>query len=531
MYRPWARHLSSPPHLGLNEWREAFSNPGILHSIVNTFKVALTRQAISFPLAIFLAWLLARTNIPLRGWLEFMFWLSFFMPTLSVTIGWMILLDPQVGMVNQLLTRLPFVERGPFNIYSFWGIVWTHLMANTIAVKVMLLAPAFRRMDAGLEEAGRMSGGTTLGTMLRVTVPIMTPTLVVVFVLAIVRSLESFEIELLLGPPIGFWVYSTKILELVRVEPPLYGQATALGSIILLCLLVLIPFQRWLSTRRQYTTLTGQFKSALIDLGRWKIPAFMLVAIVTILLTVVPFVMTLVGSFMVRFGFFDLPEVWTLEHWKLALGDTVFLETLANTLWMAMGAAFLAPVLFSVIAYFSVRTGLPGRSLLDFISWLPWAIPGMLLGLGLLWVFLGTPIFRPFYGTIFVLVLATVISSMTLGTQIIKGGLLQLGKDLEDASRMVGGSWWATYVRIILPLMMPTLILVGVMNFISAARDVTTIVLLATSETRTLALLTLDFVSEGLRESAAVMAVVIALLTSGVALIARLLGLQIGLKN
>jgi iron(III) transport system permease protein len=120
---------------------------------------------------------------------------------------------------------------------------------------------------------------------------------------------------------------------------------------------------------------------------------------------------------------------------------------------------------------------------------------------------------------------------MTLGTQIIKGGLLQIGKDLEDASRMVGGSWGATYVRIILPLMMPTLILVGVMNFISATRDVTTIVLLATAETKTLALLTLDFVSEGLRESAAVMAVVIALLTSGIALIARVVGLQVGLKN
>ncbi len=523
--------LGSPPQLGLNEWREAFANPGIFQSIVNTFKVAFTRQAISFPLAIFLAWLLARTDIPLRGWLEFMFWLSFFMPTLSVTIGWIILLDPQAGMVNQLLTLLPFVERGPFNIYSFWGIVWTHLMANTIAVKVMLLAPAFRRMDAALEEASRMSGGTTMGTMLKVTVPIMTPTLVVVFVLAIIRSLESFEIELLLGPPIGFWVYSTKILELVRVEPPLYGQAAALGSIVLLSLLILIPVQRWLSTRRQFTTLTGQFKSALIDLGRWKYPAFTFVSLVTFLLAVVPFVTTLVGSFMVRFGFFDLPTVWTLEHWKLTLGDTLFLGSLANTLWMALGAAFLATALFPNIAYFSVRTSLPGRATLDFISWLPWAIPGMLLGLGLLWVFLGTPILRPLYGTIFILILATVINSMTLGTQIIKGGLLQIGKDLEDASRMVGGSWGATYVRIILPLMMPTLILVGVMNFISATRDVTTIVLLATAETKTLALLTLDFVSEGLRESAAVMAVVIALLTSGVALIARLVGLQVGLKN
>lgn len=523
--------IGHAPEYGLAEWREAFSTPGITQSLLNTFSVALTRQSISFPLAVFLAWLIARTNLPCRNGLEFMFWLSFFLPTLSVTIGWMLLLDAQTGILNQWLVKLPFIERSPFDIYSFWGIVWTHLMANTIAVKVMLLAPAFRRMDASLEEAGRTAGGSSLGTLLRITVPIMTPTLVVVFVLALIRSLESFEIELLLGVPIKFFVYSTKILELVRQEPALYGQATALGSVVLLFLLALIPFQRWLSTRRQFTTLTGQYRANRLELGRWKMPAFAFVCFIVFLLTLVPFAATLMGSFMVRFGFFDLPRVWTLEHWRLALNDSLFLDALMNTLWMACGAALLAPLFFSVVAYVSVRTRLPGRAALDFLSWLPWAIPGMLLGLGLLWVFLGTPIFRPLYGTIFVLILATVISSMTLGTQIIKGGLLQLSGDLEDASRVFGGSWLSTYFRIVLPIMMPTLVLVAVMNFISATRDVTNIVLLATYETRTMALLTLDFVSEGLRESAAVMAVLIALMTSGVALLARFFGLSVGIRE
>jgi len=371
--------IGDVPQYGLGEWTEAFSTPGIRSSIVNTFTIALTRQAISFPLAIVIAWLIARTNLPYRNGLEFMFWISFFMPTLSVTIGWMLLLDPYVGIVNQWLMKLPFIDRAPFDIYSFWGIVWTHLMANTIAVKVMLLAPAFRRMDATLEEAARTSGGSMLGTLFRITVPIMTPTLVVVFVLSLIRSLESFEIELLLGVPIKFFVYSTKILELVRGEPPLYGQATALGSVILVFLLLLIPAQRWLSTRRQFTTITGNYRSGRIDLGRWKWPALGFVCSVAVLLTAVPFVSTLVGSFMVRFGFFGLASVWTLEHWQMALTDSLFLQTFVNTLLMASGAAILAPMFFSIIAYTSVRTRLPGRSLLDFLSWLPWAFPGILL--------------------------------------------------------------------------------------------------------------------------------------------------------
>jgi len=518
-------------HFGLGHWAEAFSTPGILDAILNTFKIVLARQAISFPLAIFIAWLLARTNVPGRDGFEFMFWLAFFLPSLSVIIGWVLLLDPQVGLLNRWLAQLPFVERGPFNIYSFWGIVWVHLMANSIDVKVMLLTPALRRMDGALEEASRMSGGSTLGTMARITVPIMTPTLVVIFVLSMIRSLSSFEIELLLGVPINFWVYSTKMVQLLRLEPPLYGQATALGSTILLFLLLMIPLQRWFSMRREFTTVTGQYRPTLIDLGRWKYLACASLLAVVFLLTVVPLAATVVASFMARFGFFHLPEPWTLAHWKMALGDSLFLKSLGNTLLMALGAGLSAPILFSLIAYVSVRTRLPGRALLDFLSWLPWAIPGMLLGLGFLWVFLGTPIFRPLYGTIFLLVIATVVGSMTTGTQILKSGLLQLGKDLEEAGRMMGGSWWSTYIKVVLPLMMPTLILVGVMSFISAARDVTTIILLATFETRTLAVLALDFISEGLREAATVMAVIIALLTTGVALAARMLGLQAGLRD
>ena len=157
-----------------------------------------------------------------------------------------------------------------------------------------------------------MSGGSTLKTMFRVTLPVMTPALVVVFLLGVVRLFESFEIELLLGIPWGFYVYSTKILDLARQEPPLVNQAAALGSIVLLLLAIIIPLQQRLIHGRQYTTVTSQFRPKLVDLGMWKFPLMLSILLIVFLAVGVPILSVLGGSFMVRFGFFNLPKTWTL---------------------------------------------------------------------------------------------------------------------------------------------------------------------------------------------------------------------------
>ena len=184
-------------------------------------------------------------------------------------VSWMLLLDPDLGFLNRAITWLPFVDSGPFDIFSVSGIIWVHIVGNTVPSGVILLTPAFRNMDVTLEEASRVSGSSNFRTMLRVTLPVMIPPMVVVFALRLVRMFESFETEQLLGVPFGFFVYSTKLFELVRDTPPQYGAATALGSITLLLVAFIIPVQRWLLTRRQYTTVTGNFKPGRVNLGPW----------------------------------------------------------------------------------------------------------------------------------------------------------------------------------------------------------------------------------------------------------------------
>ena len=522
--------IAEPPVYGLKAWREAFSEYGIWRSLWNSIKIGIVLQVIALPLGIFISWLLARTNILFPNALEFGFWVSFFLPGLATTFGWMLMLDPSTGLINSWLRQLPLVSGLNFDIYTFWGIIWVHLVGNGISTKVMLMTPAFRRMDASMEEASRMSGASALTTLFRITAPAMTPVIIVVLLLSIIRIFSSFEIELLLGVPWSFYVYSTKIVDLARQEPPLVNQAAALGSVILLFLVAFIPLQRRLITRRQFTTVTGHFKPKIIDLGIWRYPATAFVALVVFILDVVPLLSVLGGSFMTRFGFFNLPKTWTLDYWNMALNDGRILQGLQNTLIVAVSAGLVGALVFSLIGYVLVRTKLPGRSVLDSICWLPSAIPGVLSGLGLLWMFLGTPLFRPFYGTIVLLVIAQVLGGITLSTQILKANFIQLGKELEESSRMSGAGFWRTYFRIVFPLMAQTMVLVGVIKFMFAAQHNSAIILLATSETRTLSLLALDQVAAGYREVASITIILVTLLTLGVAIVARSFGLKVGIR-
>jgi iron(III) transport system permease protein len=516
---------------GLEGWVKAFSTPGIIKAMTNTFTLAITRQAIALLIGAFFAWLIARTDLPMKGLLEFFFWLSFFLPPLPETMGWILLLDPKYGLLNQGLIGLGVVSQSLFNIYSFWGIVWAH-MGGTVSVKVMLLAPAFRNLDAALEESSRISGASGWHTFFHIIIPVMMPAILVTTILGIIRSLEAFEIELLLGTPIGLQVYSTKIHELVTWEPPQFAPAMALSTVFLGLLLLMVAFQRRYIAKRIYTTVTGRgFSTRPTRLGRWRYPAFALVLSFALVITVLPTILLVTGTFMKLFGFFNIAEPWTLENWRATLNDPVLFRSLWNTLAIGLGSGFVGILFYSLIAYVIVKSRYRGRWLLDFLSWLPWSIPGILLGVALLWTFLQTKIFLPIYGTIYLLMVAMVIKSMPFGTQMIKSVLLQLGNDLEEASKVCGGTWVDTFRRVIFPLTMPALITVGLVGFISAARDISTVVLLGSGKSRTLSLLMLDFAAGAEFEKATVVAVIIVALVVGAALFARVLGGQVGVRE
>jgi len=520
-----------PRRWGMNHWINAFQRPGLLRSLGNSLLIWSLTVSISFPVGVTIAWILARTKIPFSHTLEFLFWVSYMVPALPTTIAWITLLDPDIGMINVALKNFFHLDQGPFNIFSVPGIVWANLMGHGISIKVMLLTPAFRNMDATLEEAARVGGASNLRTLCKVTLPLMISPMILVLALQLLRVFQSFETEYLLGMPFGFFVYSTKIYTLIRNQIPNYGEATVLASITLLMIAAIIPLQRWILGRRRYTTITGSFRPGLIDLGRGNYFLCAAIVLLLIFLTAGPLAVLVLGSFMERIGYFVLG--FTLDHWRLVLTDPVFVRSLRTTLILATTAAVCSPLLYSVIAYLLVRTRLPGRGTLDLMIWSAGAIPGILAGLGLLWVFISTPGLNFLFGTIWALLIVVMLQGKTTGVNMMKGVLVQVGADMEEAARVSGAGWLRTYFLIWLPLLMPTLILLAVMNFVSAAGATSSIILLASRDTMTLSLMALELSSVAVsnREAASIISIFIVAFTMTGALLVRYLGRRFGVRH
>ena len=282
--------------------------------------------------------------------------------------------------------------KGPFNIYSFWGIVWVHIVTGSLTVKVILLTPAFRNMNAAFEEASRVAGASTLRTALRITVPVMAPVILSVLLLGTMVSLQTFEVEQVLGLPFRFFVFSTMIYDLLVTRVPRYDAATALAVLDrspACCPLVFA--QQWLTRGRRYTTVTGQFQNQPHKLGRLAraraSPSCWRWCVV---------VLGVAGGLRAAR---HLHEALRLLQYPRPV-DARELEDRPDR----RPVPSLAPqhararhrhrggrpsLVHSLIAYIAVRTRYAGRRLLDFISWLPFTVPGIILGLALLWLFLG----------------------------------------------------------------------------------------------------------------------------------------------
>ncbi|HEY4134142.1 MAG TPA: iron ABC transporter permease [Alphaproteobacteria bacterium] len=515
--------------LGLDTWISAWSQNGILQAVINTFQRVVVTELISFPVAVLIAWLVIRTDMPGKRLIENFFWVAFFLPALPVLMGWILLFDPGHGLVNLGWAWLFNVPKGPFNIYGFSGIVFAHIAARSVAAKFIFLAPAFRNLDGAMEEASRIAGAGPIATLRKIVIPVLMPAFLITIAISLIHSLESFEIELILGPTTNFYVFSTKIFQVVREDPPQFGVATVLGLAILISMLPLILWQQHLSHSRNFVTVTSRSTTLPLRLRKWRVPIFAVICTFGAFITVVPVACLLMGTFMNLYGYFDIEKVWTTTHWATVLTDNTLIQSTVNTLIMGLSAALIGTFWFALVAYISVRTKYAARGVLDLLSWLPASIPGIILGLALLWMFLTVPALQPFYGTTAILVVAAILASVSTGVQLIKSNMVQLGNELEEASFIAGGSWFYTFRRIVLPLVGPVLIAVALLTFASAARNVAGIAMLVSGDNRPLSMLQADYMIDGAFEPAAVVGVLIVILALTMSVVARYIGGRVGL--
>jgi len=500
------------------------AQPDVWQILWTTVWLSTVRAVLALALAVVLAWIIARTDCPFRNRLEFLLILSFFFPLLGKVLGWALLLSPQKGYLNQLLRLLPFFpgDTGPLDIFSYGGLIFVSVTGWATLLAIFLI-PAFRNMDAALEESARMCGASPWRTITRILVPLLRPAILAAFILSLTRLLSSFETEVFLGTSSGIYVLTNKIYErMVQIFPPDFRTGMTMAVMLLVITFGLVLINWKFLGKRDYTTVTGRGYSARpMQLGKLRWVAFGFVVLFFFVSVVLPAVMLIQVSFIRFIGLnvFDL-DSYTLDNWRRMLTLRVNRLALTNSLVMSIVATTVGMIIYSLVSYVVTRSRYKGRRLLDLAAWVPWAVPSLILGLGILWAVLLSPL-AILYGTLTVMILAHIVRGFPFGTQIMGSSMIQISRELEEAARIHKASWASTFRRIWLPLVKNGFLAGWVIQFTVSFSDLATVAFLYGARSTVLPTLFLSQWSNGRLEEAAVAALMMTVVVLAVVVLVR----------
>ncbi|MDP2603050.1 MAG: iron ABC transporter permease [Deltaproteobacteria bacterium] len=479
-------------------YRAAYASEYTYSTFMNSLIFAGGSAGLSFLLGTTLAWLVERTNVPLRVVFVPIAVVPLILPGVLESIAWIFLLSPKFGYLNVALMYLFGLESAPFNVFSLPGMIWVHSVGQVPLAFLMMVA-AFKSMDPSLEESAMMSGAPTWQTLKRITLRLLMPTCASVLLILFVRTLESFETPALIGIPARIYVYTSEIYLAFNEYPPDYGRGAALA----IGLLLLSALGVWLYTRstkegKRFQTVTGKaFRPRQFELGGWRWLGFGFLMAYFLFVVLMPFLVLFWASFL---PFFATPS-WesiqklSLENYTYLLNFRPFWDAMQNSVILAISTATVAMVLTSLIAWIVYKSRLPGAWILDFLAFVPITVPGIVLGMALILLYVAFPI--PIYGTIWVLLIAYVTRYIPYGMRTASGSILQIHSELEEAAATSGASWWATFKRVTLPLLRPGFVAGWIYICIVSFREFSTSVLLATGESRVLSILLFTMFEQG----------------------------------
>jgi len=498
----------------------------------NSLKFAVGTTAISFLIGTYLAWVSERTNTPLKKLFVVMALIPFIIPGILSTIAWILLLSPKIGLINLAVKELLGLEVAPFNVYSMGGMVWAEAI-HLYPLVFLLMSAAFRNMDTSLEEASLSAGSSTFTTFRRITLPLMRPAMFGALLIMFVRGIEAFEVPALIGVPARISVFTTKIFLAIHQFPSDFGLAGSYAVTLLIISTVgVLIYGRITRREERYATVTGKgYRPRVIDLGPWKYVTCASAFFIFFLAVLLPVFVLLWSSFIPYYGVpsRELMAKMTLANYKYILNYPLALTAFKNSFYLSVGSATLVMLLTSVIAWITVKSKLPGRAFLDNMTFIPIAMPGIVLGVSLIWVYLTLPI--PIYGTIWVLLLAYITKFMPYGIRAASASMIQINKELEEASLASGGTWFQTFRKVLLPLLMPGFVAGWIYISIIALRELSTSILLYSYNSTVLSIMAFDLWEGGQYTYVCALGVLMVLLLVVMAFVARKLGAKIGIAE
>lgn len=508
-YVIWGSLRDAPPgatdaSLTLENWRTVYLTGPYLVALWNTLALSGLASVLSVALGGALAWLVGRTDMPWRHGLALLLIVPLLISNLITTLAWIALAAPNAGFINAWLRNITGI-RTLFDIYSFKGILLVHVLHYASFAYLSLFA-ALRSIDASLEEASYMLGVGPLRTSLRMTMPLIAPTLATTFLIVFVLVAENFSVPTLLGSPIGFQTLPSLVYHNMAIMPAKPTLAAAAGTLLLWVALIGAALQRLVSRNAsRYITVTGKGnRFRLVRLGRWRGLALTFVLLYLILSVGLPYLALIFGSFMSFLTANIRPGVFTLENYEsILVGDNI--TPVVNSLMLSGLGGLGLTIVYVVMSRLLEQASRGVARLVEYVTVLPSAIPALILGIGLIWTFVGWSV--PIYGTMAILVIAYFLRNLGYGLRQADNAFRQVAGELTEAARMNGASPMRALWDISLPLIRPSILSLWTMLFIFIFMEVSATILLYTPDTRTLPTVLWTYMGSGSQTHAFAIAV------------------------
>ncbi len=508
----------------VDKYVEAYTDPGLLEVMLNTVVFVLGSSILSTVLALFLAYLNTRTNIPFKGLFRVLSIVPMMIPHLLFSVTWALLLNPSNGMINVMLQSAFALENAPFDIYSLRGMILVEALLD-LPVAYLIIAPAMASFDVALEESSRVFGAGTWRTLVRITLPVLRPAILAALILGIVRSLASFAVPQVLGMPGRVRVLATHLYEMIALGFATdYGKAAAVGMSVLATSVTLIVVYRALTAESEkYVTISGRgYRPTVIELKGARIPLFTVVALLSFVMVVLPVAVLLYTSFV---PYTMVPSArafsaMSFKHWIDVLQDPISLLALKNSLFLAVVGATLGVILSIFVAYAIVKVKSRASGILESLSYLSFSFPGIVIGIGFMWFFVYTPL----YATIWALLIGYIATYLPYGIRPLASAFVQVHAHLEESSLVCGASPLTTMRRIIVPLLIPGIVSSWILMASMFVRELTLSVVLSRPGSEVLAVQILRFADDGLWGRLSALGIIMILISTTLVLLATFVG-------
>ena len=463
--------------LNLNNYLRVFNDRDLMPMLSNSIIYAGGAALLGTGLGAFLAWIVARTNTPGKGLVELMPLYPILMPPIMKNIAWILLLAPRSGILNGMLQQFLGIDTLVFNAFSMAGMIWVFGLA-CVPLGYLFLLPVFLSFDPSLEESAYIAGSKPVRTMLKITFPLALPAFTSALVLNFLRGLRSFETPVLQGTPGNIKVFVSRVYDSMALEFNT-GLATAYSVVLVVMSIITLYFYiRATRFSERYATITGKgYRVKVIDIGPWKYLTFAAVLIYFLAGIVIPFIVLIVVSMIPYFDydtFMRFPFNAVLTNYYTVFRHPSFMTGLYNSLILSITIAIVTVLTGIVMAFTIYRTRAAGTKVFEFIGTLPLAFPPLVLSVGLLIIFIGTPL----YNSLWALGLGLFVAYFPYAFRNASGAIVNIHKELDEAAWVHGARWRHVFFKITLPILKPSVGGALFYIFIEAIRNVDVAVLL-----------------------------------------------------